>query len=201
MTSHEIFKSIRGTTLDDGPPLISTQLDSVRAYQFELHFTDIPGILLGSGPTAEAQKGLTVAAKQVSQMGFSVEDIEVNRVNDKVWYPGRPTPEEVTVTFDNLYLKNVSENLWNWFRNTYDPETGFMTGLSNPGTNQPTPWKLNRVRVVQLNNTMQAHSVTDLFGVYAKSWKTAEFNYSTSEFHTLEVVLRYDFLRQSNDTA
>ena len=92
-------------------PLISEKLDSVRAYQWEIHFFDIPGL----GDTQD----LTLAAKQVSQVGFQVEDIEVNRVNDKVFYPGKPTPDELVVTFDNLLKDKVGVRLWNWFTNIY----------------------------------------------------------------------------------
>ena len=72
-------------------PKLSTMLDSVRPYQFEVEFM-APG---------NAQL-LTVAAKQVSEVGYTVEDIEVHRVNDRYYYPGKPSPEEVTITFDNL---------------------------------------------------------------------------------------------------
>ena len=35
---------------------------------------------------------------------------------------------------------------------------------------------------------------TKLFGVYPKAWKTAEFNYSNNDFHTVEMSFRYDFM-------
>ena len=79
----------------DGLPILSTGLDSVRVYQFEVHFLGLPDVVTN-------QKDLTLAAKQVSNLGFKVEDIEVHRVNDRVYYPGKPTPEEMVVTFDNL---------------------------------------------------------------------------------------------------
>lgn len=171
--------------LESQKPLISEGLDSVRAYQFEIHFQ-----LPDSVPNA-AQIGqkLTLAAKQVSQVGFTTEDIEVNRVNDKVFYPGKASPEELTVTFDNLYQPNVSETLWSWFSTIYDPTNGkVLTENNNTG------FKAQRATIVHLDPRGEPLFETRLFGIYPKSWKTAEFNYSTNEFHTIEMTFRYDFM-------
>ena len=91
--------------LGDGLPIISEGLDSVRAYQWEIHLELPPDI------TDTNQDKLTLAAKQITAVGFSTEAIEVNRVNDKVFYPGKASPEEVTVTFDNLYQPQIGGDL------------------------------------------------------------------------------------------
>jgi hypothetical protein len=172
-------------------PIISEGLDSVRAYQFEIHF-EMPGNV----GTTQAEK-LTLAAKQVTSVGFTSEDIEVHRLNDKVFYPGKASPEEVTVTFDNFYQPKVANGLWNWFSSIYDPMTGKFNSMAVDGGAEKPPvggWKSQRTTIVHLNAHGQPLMETRLFGVYPKSWKTAEFNYSTNEFHTIEMVLRYDFM-------
>lgn len=170
-----------------GLPMISTEIDSVRVYQFEVHFFGLPAELQVS------QTDLTLAAKQVSPVGMTIEDIEVRRVNDKVFYPGIASPEEVTITFDNLYLRNTSEALWNWFKAVYDPLTGEMTKNSAPGGAAGGTFKAHKMEIIQLDNSNTPHSSIELYGVYPKSWKAAEFNYSTNDFHTIEVTFRYDF--------
>jgi len=178
-------------------PVISMGLDSVRAYQFEMHFR-LPK-LSPSDPDAETK--LTLACKQVSQAGFTVEDIEVHRVNDKVFYPGKASPEELTVTFDNLYQPKVSNTLWQWFSYIYDPTNGkFLTEIAGP-TGSPMDWKSPQCTLVSLDAQGQPLMETRLFGVYPKSWKTAEFNYATNEFHTIEVVFRYDFMEHVSQDA
>jgi hypothetical protein len=167
-------------------PIISEGLDSVRAYQFEIQFLDMPSLVNQANPT-----DLTLAAKQVSQVGMTVEDIEVNRVNDKVFYPGKASPEELTVTFDNFYNKSISNALWQWFSSIYDPTTGKFHTEGQEG--QPNTFK-GRAIIVHLDSRGQPLYETRLTGVYPKSWKTAEFNYSTNEFHTIELGLRYDFM-------
>ena len=174
-----------------GLPIISQGLDSVRAYQFEIHF-DLP-----EGVTEGEQGSLTLAAKQVTAVGFTTEDIEVNRVNDKVFYPGKASPEELTITFDNLYQPKVANTLWSWFATIYDPTNGkFLSTRTGDSPSKPpiSGWKSQRVTIVQLDAHGQPLMETRLFGVYPKSWKTAEFNYNTNEFHTIEMGFRYDFM-------
>ena len=95
-------------------------------------------------------------------------------------------------------LRKTSETLWEWFKSSYDPMTGEMTKNSAPGGGNGT-FKANRMDIFQLDNTGTPHSTTQLYGVYPKSWKAAEFNYETNGFHTLEVTFRYDFMDQFNN--
>ena len=199
MVTKAIYKGLRDFNKGTGLPTISTNLDSIRAYQFEVQFE---GINAPAGLTDLTD--LTLAAKQVSQIGMNVEDIVVDRVNDKVYYPGKATPEEITITFDNLYagasIKDPVNALWEMFKNTYDPVTGEVTRNSKPG-GAGTSFKAAKMTIMQLDNTMGAHSSVQCYGVWAKSWKTAEFNYSTNEFHTLEVTFRYDFMDHISSTS
>ena len=175
-------------------PKLSYALDSVRTHQFEVHI-EFPNAIEGI-----SQNGLTLAAKQVSEAGFAVGDIEVNRVNDKVFYPGRPEQDELTVTFDNLYLKETSDTLFQWFQNTYDPLTGEMTKTAAPGVPGGGSFKANKMTILQLAKNMDPHSAIECYGVWVKSWKTAEFNYATNEFHTIEVEFRYDFMNHISNS-
>lgn len=169
-------------------PKISTQLDSVRAYQFEIRFYGMPQALIGS------QQDLTLAAKQVGPLGITLDDIQVDRVNDRVFYPGKGSQDELTVTFDNLYLKNTTPALWEWFKSIYDPITGDMTKLSAPGGPGNRTFKASRVVVMELDNTRNPHAAIELYGVYPKSVRFSEKNYSTNEFSTVEVTFRWDFI-------
>ena len=169
-------------------PKVSTQLDSVRAYGFEVRFYGLPAALVGS------QQDLTLAAKQVSPVGGTIDDIVVERVNDRVFYPGKFSPEELVVTFDNLYLKNTTPALWEWFKTIYDPLSGDMTKLSAPGGPGNRTFKSNKLTIVQLDNTRTPHSYVEVYGVYPKTVRFSEHNYSTNEFSTLEVTFKFDFM-------
>ena len=193
MATSPLYKSEFLTyTPGTGLPVISQQLESTRAYQWELRFDNIPG---DPDPVAEL-KDLTLGAKQISQVGFSVEDVPVHRVNDVVFYPGKPSPEELIVTFDNLLKNRMGVELWNWFSTIYDPVTGVMTGTVDAQSGGlANSFKCNKVEILQLDHTLQPVSHIELFGVYPKKWTNAELNYSTNEFNTVEMTFRYDFMR------
>ena len=88
-------------TLNTGElPMLSHGLESYRAYQWEVEI-DLPTGM------HEGEK-LTLAAKQVSQIGFASEDIVADRVNDKFHYPGKVTPESCTITFDKMSQPNFT---------------------------------------------------------------------------------------------
>lgn len=169
---------------------MSTDLDSVRAYQFEIHFFGLPEDITNT-------TDLTLAAKKVGGLEMKNETIVVDRVNDKLHYPGKTTPGELTVDFDNLYLRETASDLFRFFRHTYDPITGEMTKSSQPG-NPGQTFKADKVEVVMLDNTLTPHSVVELYGVYPTSWSAAEFNYSTQQFHQLTVNFKYDFMNVFN---
>ena len=181
----------RNFTPGQGLPTVSTDLDSVRAYQFEIHFFGLPEDITNS-------TDLTLAAKKVSGLEMKNETITIDRVNDKLHYPGKTTPGELSVDFDNLYLRETASDLYRFFRHTYDPITGEMTKSAQPGGSAGTTFKADKVEVVMLDNTLTPHSVIELYGVYPTSWSASEFNYSTSQFHQLTVAFKYDFMNVYN---
>lgn len=189
-TSYYKNKYGRNFTPGQGLPTVSTDLDSVRAYQFEIHFFGLPDDVTN---TAD----LTLAAKKVSGLEMKNETITVERVNDKLHYPGKNTPGELSVDFDNLYLRETASDLYRYFRHTYDPVTGEMTKSSAPGLPGQT-FKADKVEIVMLDNTLTPHSTVELYGVYPVSWSASEFNYSQNQFHQLTVNFKYDFMNVYN---
>tara|TARA_R100000963_G_C4644287_1_gene108115 strand:+ start:1923 stop:2513 length:591 start_codon:yes stop_codon:yes gene_type:complete len=169
-------------------PKVSTKLDAIRAYQFEVKFFGLP-----SEFTLQQQE-LTAAAKQVGPIGGAVDDIVVDRLNDKVFYPGKFTPENVTITFDNQVLTRNTPALWGWFKSIYDPLTGDMTKLSAPGGPGNKSFKAAKMTILELDNTNEPHSYIEVYGVYPTGVRFSEKNYSTNEFSTIEVTFRYDFV-------
>ena len=190
-TSYYKNKYGRNFTPGKGLPTVSTDIDSVRAYQFEIHFFGLPEDVTN-------QTDLTLAAKKVGGLEMKNETITIDRVNDKLHYPGKTTPGELTVDFDNLYLRETAADLYRFFRHTYDPITGEMTKSSQPGGGAGSTFKADKVEVVMLDNTLTPHSVIELYGVYPTSWSASEFNYSQNQFHQLTVNFKYDFMNVYN---
>ena len=190
-TSYYKNKYGRDFTPGQGLPTVSTDLDSVRSYQFEIHFFGLPEDVTN-------QTDLTLAAKKVGGLEMKNETITIDRVNDKLHYPGKTTPGELTVDFDNLYLRETASDLYRFFRHTYDPITGEMTKSSQPGGGAGSTFKADKVEIVMLDNTLTPHSVIELYGVYPTSWSASEFNYSQNQFHQLTVNFTYDFMNVYN---
>jgi hypothetical protein len=190
-TSYYKEKYGRQFTPGQGLPTVSTDLDSIRAYQFEVHFFGLPDDVTN-------QNDLTLAAKKITGMQMTNEAIAIDRVNDKVFYPGKTTPGDLVVTFDNLYLRETASDLWRFFKHTYDPLTGEITKNAQPGGQAGLSFKADKVEIVQLDNTLTPHSTLELYGVYPTKWEASEFNYSTNQFHTIDVTFKYDFVNQFN---
>lgn len=181
---------------DNTRPTISTDLDSVRAYSWEIVFTRTGLDANLGGPN---KKPLTLAAKQVNGIGMSVEDIEVNRVNDKVYYPGRPSMEELVVTFDNLQKTKIDKILYELFSTAYDARTGTL-GRGSLQDGAGTTAKLKtEIILLQLDGAGEIRNQIRLFGCYPKNITHGEYNYSTNEFHTLEMTFRYDYFATTNN--
>jgi len=188
MANNGYYKSRR--TFEPGTelPEVSSDLDSVRAYQFEVIFKEIQ---LFNGNVVD----LTLAAKRVSGLASRNVFITVDRVNDKLYYPGKTTNEDLQIEFDNLYLKDTAGDLYRYFKSIYDPITGEMTKDARPGgAGQLGTFKTNMIQVVELDNTMTPHATTNVYGAFPISWAASEFNYATNDFHTLTMTLKYDFL-------
>ena len=169
-------------------PKVSTLLDSARAYMFEVRFAGLPPDLV------PGQSDLTLAAKQVSQAGVSVEPIETSRLNDKLWFPGKFNQDELVITFDDLYLRNTTDTLWKWFKAcAYDPVTGDMTKIAAPGGPGNRTFKALKLTVLQLDNTKTPLASFEYYGVWPFAWKPSEKNSSANEFATVEVSFKWDY--------
>ena len=172
----------RTLQLNDQPGL-SHNLEAYRKYQWEVE--------IETGIAADVTK-LTLAAKNVSPVQGTLDDIIVPRVNDRYFYPGLMMPEEVTITFDNLVKGQVSEHLFDWFSSVYDPVHGIFTPAFVQGNGE---FKRN-IKIFQLDNTGFPVKHIHLFGAYPKMWKSNDFSYGESEYHTIDVSLRFDFFTQ-----
>ena len=73
-----------------------------------------------------------------------------------------------------------------------------MTKNAQPGGVAGQTFKAEKVEIVQLDNTLVPHSTLELYGVWPNKWSAAEFNYSTNDFHSIEVTFKYDFMQQYN---
>ena len=176
----------RPTGSNNALPEISTGLETIKTYQFEVNFANFRPI----GANQNVAGDVTVAAKQVGQITYGVESIPLDRLNDKVHYPGKVTYEPVEITFDNLLLKKSTNALWSAFKEVYNP----LTGKAGYRTNGGRLYKGEKLSIVEMNGENQPVAAVELMGVYPEKVVYSEKNYSTNEFSTVTVTFRFDFL-------
>jgi len=172
-------------------PVVSTELDSVRSYQWEIEFdvANVTPLDTPQGAMVMDSRALTLAAKQVTGLSYAFKDIEVHRMNDLVYYPGKVTHEEVTVTFDNLLQSSPGRQFYEYLATVFDMRTGFYQAGGADGTTYKTT-----MRIYEFDGAGRMQNVIELKGVYPKSFTKGEKNYAQSEFDTFEVKFRYDFM-------
>jgi hypothetical protein len=179
-------------SLDQGLPVISTELDSVRTYGWEVDFNLPPGFRLGGKSVNATKRSLTLGAKSISEFGFNFQDIEVNRLNDKAYYPGKVTNDEITITFDNLLRAGGEEYttegqmLLDYMGIVYSQNIGRSTTIDYKQT----------LRIKEFDTAGNVRAIYELIGAYPKQFKKAEKNYATgNEFDTVQMTFRFDFIR------
>ena len=165
---------------------LSQQYDSLRTYSWLISIGGLGDTTGAEGSPRDQTNSLTLACKQVGAIGFQVEDIAVDRVNDKFYYPGKYSADETTLTFDNLVTGEAANALFGWISETYDPTTGVL------GTSSMK----RKIQITQLDADHNPKMMITLYGAYAKFYRLAELNYSTNDFHTIEVGVRFDFALQ-----
>ena len=171
----------------NGLPKVSTQIDSIRIYNFEVQFNGTNG--------TNAGEFLTLAAKRVQSAGASVEDIQVRRLNDLMHYPGAANHDALIITFDNLLLQPTSYRLYEWFsKGSYDMRNG---QVSNANIS-----KMHSIDVLHLDNSKNVNFIQSYYGVYVEKFAPGEHNYSTAnDFHNYDVTFRYDFMELALDPS
>ena len=183
--TNEYFDQFRNGG-DERLNTLSQQYDSLRTYSWLISIGGLGDTTGAEGSPRDQTNSLTLACKQVGAIGFQVEDIAVDRVNDKFYYPGKYSADETTLTFDNLVTGEAANALFGWISETYDPTTGVL------GTSAMK----RKIQITQLDADHNPKMMITLYGAYAKFYRLAELNYSTNDFHTIEVGVRFDFALQ-----
>ena len=180
-------------SITDGHRL-THQYDAFRAYSWVLRVPNLAG-LLGTVDNAfgltDGSDVISMAVKSVSQLGYTVEEIVTDRVNDRFYFPGKASTEECVMSFDNLIKGDAAKLLFTWMRTIYDP----IYGVHSAPVVIPDQFK-RTISLIQLDHHRNPKLEIKLYGAWPKSWKTSEFNYSTNEMSTIEMTFKYDFVVQ-----
>jgi len=177
---------------------ITHMYDSFRAYGWLVR---IPGIsnILGDAESfynfTDQNDILSLAARRVTGLSYNVEVIDVNKVNDRFYYPGRPATQTATISFDNMIKGDTAKLLYAWMRTTYDPIFGTHSNPVIAGSQFK-----RTMEVVQLDAQRNPKLVAKLYGAFPIKWSIGELSYGTNDFATIDVEVKYDFIVQYKTT-
>lgn len=177
--------------INQNVPLISTGLDSARKSNFEVDFgfienTPRPGE--GTHTLSLADKNiLKMAVKHVSDIGAQPQERMQAQGGGKIRYiTDYNVPQITTFTFDNIDVVKgytVSKMLGMWMA-----ETAVGEGGQDPKNilNYKIP-----ITIKSYGYSGQLVQVYTLTECYPVAVRTAEFNSSENDFHTLEADVRW----------
>lgn len=139
----------------------------------------------GEIDTNSLNKNLLIDGVEFSLFDRTIKDYILARLGEPI-VRVELSPFQIKVAIDEAVTKlSYHCPLWTKQYAVFD---------AAPGGDPRKSFKAHKVEIIKLDNTMNPHSVTELYGVYPKSWKEAELNYSTNEFHTIEVAFKFDFM-------
>ena len=192
-----LFGSAKGTrrAINQNVPVISTGLDSARKSNFEVDFGFQLGAL-GVGretilvvvPTLADKDILKMAVKHVSDIGAQPQERMQAMGGGRIRYiTDYNVPQITTFTFDNIDVMSgaptVSKMLGMWME---------VTAIGEGGQDPKGVLKYKipiTIKSYGYSGQLVAHY--NLLECYPVAVRTAEFNSSENDFHTLEADVRW----------
>ena len=132
--------------------------------------------------------------KVASRPDISIEETEINFLNEKTWIPGKASWEAITVTYLDVAAKGGSDNigLWDWLASVYD-FTSTCRFMSSKRKDYAGEGSL--VMLDGCGNPMELWTMGDM---WPTSIKFGELDYSDSGFAEIELTLRYSKVEYTN---
>jgi hypothetical protein len=131
--------------------------------------------------------------KTASRPDLSIEETEINFLNEKTWIPGKPTWESITVTYYDVATDD-NIHLWSWIASVYDftnPTCRYMNSKRQDyaGTGF----------LEMLDGCGQSLEEWLFHDMWPTSVKFGDLDYSNSDVMDIEVTLRYSSIQYFNN--
>lgn len=122
---------------------------------------------------------------KAARPSLSFKEIEVQHLNETVYYPGKPEWKPVTLTLYDL-KKNSLNPVFEWLSELYDPRSNSQYGPSCNGFKKPQA-------TLELYDGCGTKIETWVFEtVWPQAVEFGDLDMSTSELITCDLTLRYD---------
>ena len=158
-----------------------------RKNRWILKFDRVPNTDGGSEP-------LAIDIVSANRPSISVDPIEVNRLNERFWFAGKPNWETLTTVFYDFDKggSSAGQILYSWLTAIYNPLTG--------GQGYAITYKTNAT-LVMLGPDGKIIEVWDLFGCFPENITWQDLTYEGSDAQQVEATMRYDYAVLQTDTG
>lgn len=162
----------------------SSTLEPMRRNRWVMQFTDIPN-------NGDAEK-LAFAAHTSARPTITYNVIEHQRLNERYYTAGKPTWNELPMTFFDFIQgsSSVSQTLWDWNTVVYNPITGAM-GFKKEYTTSGT--------LAMLDPAGGIVQVWNLFYIWPFTVGWGELSADDDGIAEVSVTFRYDYAVKGDD--
>ncbi len=155
-------------------------METKRKNRWQLSFVNIPN---ESFTGSDAQVNMDLSLLSASRPSWNFEEVEIHRLNEKFYVPGKVTYEPITIVYQDLIDAKTSEVIFDWSKTVYNPFTGAMGYKNAIGVD---------AYLAMLDPLGVPVEIWNLFGAWPQSANFQDLDMSSSEQANIEIVLRYD---------
>lgn len=130
--------------------------------------------------------------KTASRPSITIEETEINFLNEKTWIPGKATWEAITVTYYDVSANDNME-LWSWLASVYDFTNRECRHMNSKRKDYAGIGHL--VLLDGCGNWMEKWTLKDM---WPSAIKFGELDYSSSEVVEIELTLRFSQVQYEN---
>lgn len=135
-------------------------------------------------PDVSAMGINTLPPEKGARPSLSFKEIEVQHLNETVYFAGKPDWKPVTLT---LYdLKKNKNPVFEWLKTQYNPETGDWYAPA------PNTWKKAFCRLEMYDGCGNVMEIWTFENVWPNNIEWGELDMANNEYVTVELTLRYD---------
>ena len=159
----------------------SSTLEPLRRNRWVIQFTSVPGDATGNGVDR-----LAFAAHTAARPTVTYNVTEMQRLNERFYVAGKPTWNELPMTFYDFIQgpDSASEILWNWSQTVYSPITGAM-GFKTEYSTSAT--------LAMLDPSGGVSQVWNLFYVWPFTLSWGELSSEDDAVAEVSITFRYDY--------
>ena len=170
----------------------SFKMQPLRKNNWVFQFSAIPG------NTEEQTTALAFVAKTCEAPHLSVQDVNINRMNETYKFAGNPEFSDINCSFYDFIRNDYSDNelsagdiLYNWFCMVYNPLTGQMGYKTQYATS---------ATLAQLDPAGNIIRAWNIFGIYPKDVNFGQLDYTAGDACEITATFRYDLAIKISDS-